>query len=300
MGQCEIEHNNLQQLLLIAKKVNFVAGEFINPSRDLPWVIHTSLPLVIVSYILANTAYFLVLPLRITSASTTIAVAFGSQVLGPIGSLVLALIVSGSCFGALNATTFTSSRLFYAAAKEGYLPRIIGTLGVAGRAGIRLPSQTSTPLNRQPYLKRALSALCADDITRAIFFTPIPSLLLNFILTAIYVVIGTFQTLLTFYGVAGYLFYFLTVLGLLVLRVQEPHLERPYRCWITTPIIFCCVSLFLLSRSVFSQPWISLGLLPFLLVGAIIYFFRVRKEGDRRRRRAESVGWKFWKRWGRD
>lgn len=225
--------------------------------------------------------------------------AFGSQVLGSVGSLILALTVSGSCFGALNASTFTSSRLFYAAAKEGYLPRIIGTLGVAGGAGIRLPSQSSIPPNRQPFLKRALSAFCADDITRAIFFTPIPSLLLNFILTVVYVVIGTFQTLLTFYGVAGYFFYFLTVLGLLVLRVQEPYLERPYRCWITTPIIFCCVSLFLLSRSVFAQPLMSLGLLPFLLVGGIIYFLRIKKEGDKRHRSVENAGWKFWKRWAR-
>jgi amino acid transporter len=47
--------------------------------------------------------------------------------------------------------------------------------------------------------------------------------------------------LLNFFSVTSWTFYLLTVLGLLVLRVKEPHLERPYRAWIVTPIIFCAV-----------------------------------------------------------
>ena len=49
--------------------------------------------------------------------------------------------------------------------------------------------------------------------------------------------------LLNFMSVACWTFYLVTVLGLLVLRVKEPHLERPYRTWLVTPIVFCGVSL---------------------------------------------------------
>lgn len=31
------------------------------------------------------------------------------------------------------------------------------------------------------------------------------------------------------------------VLGLVILRVKEPMLERPYKTWIITPLIFCAV-----------------------------------------------------------
>ena len=278
-------------------QVNFVTAEFLNPTRDLPRVIHTSLPLVIVAYLLANIAYFLVLPLKVTSSSQTIAVAFGAQVLGPVGSLILALVVSGSCFGALNATTFTSSRLFYSSAKEGYLPSIVGTLGIRGGSGIRIDRRSSA-LKRKSGFKQMVARLCADDATQSLFMTPIISLALNFILTAIYILIGNFSTLVTFYGVASYIFYFLVVLGLLLLRVKEPHLERPYRCWITTPIIFCCVSLFLLSRSFFAEPWTSLAVVPFLLVGLVIYVWKVRGNMDKQKH-ATGTGWKFWKRWRR-
>ncbi|KAL8649822.1 MAG: hypothetical protein Q9226_005413 [Calogaya cf. arnoldii] len=107
---------------------NFVLGEFRNPSRDLPRVIHSAMPLVILSYLLATLSYTLVLPDKIIASSNTIAVTFGARVFGPIGSLILALMVSGSCFGALNATAFTSGRLVYAAGKEGYLPAVFGTI----------------------------------------------------------------------------------------------------------------------------------------------------------------------------
>ncbi len=107
-----------------------MVGEFRNPGRDLPRVIHTAMPLVVLAYIMANVAYFFVVPLADIKASNTIAVMFGFRVFGPIGSLVLALIVSASCLGALNSTTFTSGRLVYAAGKEGYLPAILGKIGL--------------------------------------------------------------------------------------------------------------------------------------------------------------------------
>ena len=87
---------------------------------------------------------------------------------------------------------------------------------------------------------------------------------------------GEFATLITFYGVAGYVFYFATVLGLIILRIREPQLERPYKTWITTPIIFCCVSLFLLSRAVFAQPEQSLIVVAFVLAGVPVYFWGKR------------------------
>lgn len=214
------------------------------------------------------------------------AVAFGSQVLGPIGSLILALAVGGSCFGALNATTFTSGRLVYAAGKEGYLPEIFGKIGVRNRSAVRLNSRASRSSNR-------FVEMISDDA--GFFMTPINAMVLNGALTAVYILIGEFSTLVTFYGVAGYTFYFFTVLGLIVLRVKEPDLERPYKTWITTPIIFCCVSLFLVSRAVIAEPFQTLLVLAFILAGVPLYWWRIGRHGER----GEKSGWKFWKHWSK-
>lgn len=249
------------------------------------------MPLVILSYLLANIAYIFVLPSAIISSSTTIAVQFGSVVFGPIGSLVLALTVAGSCFGALNATTFTSGRLVYAAGKEGFLPEILGRIGMPGTS-----ADSSTRARKRSRVGAFVLRLISDEYGR-FGFTPINAMVFNAVLCTAYIVVGEFGTLVTFYGVAGYTFYFLTVLGLIVLRVREPYLERPYRTWISTPIIFCCVSLFLLSRAVFKQPEQTLMVLGFVVVGVGVYYWRVRGRGAGRM--GEGSGWKFWKRWGR-
>ena len=279
---------------------NFVIGEFKSPARDLPRVIHTAMPLVIAAYLLANLAYIFVLSHATISSSNTIAVKFGSVVFGSIGSLVLAVIVAASCFGALNAATFTTGRLVYAAAKEGFLPSILGHIGMPGAA----PYDPTNRFQRKSRLHRALLRVIGDE-DGALGFTPINAMLANAIMTAVYIIIGEFGTLVTFYGVAGYTFYFLTVLGLIVLRVREPHLERPYRTWISTPIIFCCVSLFLLSRAVFAKPFQAIIVVIFVVAGVPVWFWRVRgREGRGSRSKGGEVAegqqwWKFWKRWGR-
>lgn len=261
-------------------------------------MIHTSLPLVILCYLLANISYFFVLPTHVIESSNTVAVAFGSQVFGPVGAFILALFVSGSCFGALNATTFTSGRLVYAAGKEGYMPSLFGTIGLGkSHRAIRLNANTSS--------KPTKMVAWAADPEAGFFFTPISAMLLNAFITAVYIVTGSFDSLVTFYGVAGYTFYFQTVLGLIILRVREPDLERPYKTWITTPIIFCCVSLFLLSRAVFAEPVQTLLVVAFMAVGLLVWFAwvgRRRAQKQARFRNLESgsekqVGWKFWQRW---
>jgi amino acid transporter len=267
-----------------------VTGELINPSRDLPRIIHTSLFVVILSYLAANLSYFLVLPSSIINSSNTVAVAFGQQVFGTVGSLCLALAVSGSCFGALNASTFTSGRLVYAAGKEGFLPELFGKIGIGSNTAVRMSPSGSNASRSNRWVR-----LISDEA--GMFFTPINAMVLNAALTACYVIVGEFSTLITFYGVAGYTFYFSTVLGLIVLRVREPGLERPYRTWITTPIIFCCVSLFLLSRAVFAQPEQTVIVVVVVLAGLPVHFWRVNRRNFGNGEK--GVDWRFWRRWGR-
>lgn len=281
---------------------NYVTGEFKNPSRDLPRVLHTAMPAVILCYLLANISYIFVLPFADMNRTNAVAVQFGSKVFGSIGALLLALVVSLSAFGALNATTFTSGRLVYVASREGYIPSLFGRVGFSNPDHPpHVPSKHRTPTHA-----RRLTESLLGDQDGTLFSTPIPALLLNATLTTIYILIGEFRTLITFYGCAGYSFYFLTVLGLLVLRIREPNLERPYKTWIATPVVFCCVSLFLVFRAVVNEPVQAVVVAGFVAVGVPVWWVRVRGRdgrdrgrGFRREREDEGVGWRFWRRWGR-
>lgn len=141
-----------------------------------------------------------------------------------------------SCFGALNGSFYTSSRLIYAAGQEGYLPSMFGTL--------------------HPTRK-----------------TPMNALLLQAVMTTLFILFGGgFRSLINFSTVSAWGFYFLTVLGLLILRVKEPYLERPYKTWLITPVIFCSVSLFLLSMPVVAAPFEALAALGFIVAGIPVYY----------------------------
>ena len=201
-------------------------------------------------------------------------------------------MVSLSCFGALNATTFTSGRLVYAAGKEGFLPSLLGKIGLPG-AERRNDGMGVVAAEKRHGLWGKIKDWAGDE-DGAIGFTPVNAMIFNTTITLIYVAVGEFGTLVTFYGVAGYTFYFLTVLGLIILRVREPYLERPYKTWITTPVIFCCVSLFLLTRAVVAEPVQTLIVVGFVAVGVPVYFFRIRGRGGRRK--SSGIKWKFWKR----
>lgn len=174
-------------------QTSYVAGEMKNVNRDLPRVIHVSLAIVVLIFLSTVTSYFVILAPSLVSRTNTVALDFGSAVFGTAGGLLFAFLVAFSCFGALNGSFYTSSRLVYVAGREGYLPAIFG----------RLNSRTRTPL--------------AATVLQAV-------------LIILFVLFGSgFASLVNFYGVCSWFFYFVTVCGLLSLRIKEPNLERPYQ-----------------------------------------------------------------------
>ena len=85
----------------------------------------------------------------------------------------------------------------------------------------------------------------------------------------IYILIGNFRALLTFVGMAEWVFYVSTVIGLLILRRREPQLERPYRPSLVLPIIFIVVGALVIARTALFAPIQGLALGGLLVVGAL-------------------------------
>lgn len=224
-------------------------------NRDLPRALHSSMAIVVVLFLGANLSYFIVLSPSVVASSNTVALDFGKATIGRFGAVVFSTLVAISCFGALNGGLYTSkfspfasgerilkiaiaARLIYAASKEHFLPSIFS----------RLHPQRRTPDN---------AILLQGGL--AIFFVIFGGgfrgqrIVIYFRLLLIPLI--HLPALLNFFSVASWTFYLLTVLGLLVLRVKEPRLDRPYRAWLVTPIVFCAVSMFLLLMPIFAAPW---------------------------------------------
>ncbi|KAI9574243.1 amino acid permease-domain-containing protein [Boletus coccyginus] len=223
-------------------QANYVGGEIYNPEKNIPRTIHFSMAIVCILFLLANVSYLVVLDKATVGSSNAVALDFGRALFGPIGGVVFAVCVAVSCFGALNVSTFTSARLVQAAGREGYLPAMFG----------KLNKSRKTPMN---------------------------AILLQTTITIAFIVVGGgFRSLVNFSVVASWSFYFLTVLGLVILRVREPNLKRPYRTWITTPLTFCAVAIFLLCMPIIAAPLEAVSVLGFVLAGVPVYYLTNREE----------------------
>uniref|UniRef100_A0A8D2JSL8 b(0,+)-type amino acid transporter 1 n=1 Tax=Sciurus vulgaris TaxID=55149 RepID=A0A8D2JSL8_SCIVU len=108
--------------------INYMMEELKNP-KNLVWALMIAIPLVTSLYVLVNISYLLVLsPSEILSSDAT-AVRWGNQILGSWAWLV-PLAVALSTFGSVNGVFLGGSRVCYAAAREGHMPRFLSMIHV--------------------------------------------------------------------------------------------------------------------------------------------------------------------------
>ncbi len=168
--------------------VTLVAGELEQPARNLGRTVLLGTVVVVVLYGVVQTAVALLLPAGVAASSErvlsdAVGAAFGSDM-----SRIVAGLVVLSTFGAINAVTLVVSRLGYAMARDGVIPRVFAS--VHPRLG--------TPA-------RMLFAVAA--------------------ITGVYVFSSSFRDLLGLFTFSVWFFYGLTAVALLLLRrrrVGEP------------------------------------------------------------------------------
>ncbi|KAF8535140.1 amino acid/polyamine transporter I [Trichophaea hybrida] len=266
---------------------NFIAGEMRNPGRDLPIAIHAAMAVVMLCFELANASYYVLLPWDALGSSNAVAVTAARSLLGFPAAAGIAILVAISCAGSISANVFVTARLTVAASKRGYLPKFFSKVGLIGTRGegrgcwpFGFPWRQANDYVRIPHVgdserARGSSGDEGDSINeepetvKERWNIPVNAMLLNFLLTTTYILTGSFRTLLTFVGMAEYTFFFLTVVGLLILRFREPELRRPYKPIIAVPVVFCLVSAAVLFRTAVFVP-LQAVILVLLFVGGVV------------------------------
>ncbi|XP_003978613.2 solute carrier family 7 member 8a [Takifugu rubripes] len=217
--------------------LNYVTEELVDPYVNLPRAIFISIPLVTFVYVFANIAYVTAMSPQELLASNAVAVTFGEKLLG-VMSWIMPISVALSTFGGVNGSLFTSSRLFFAGAREGHLPRLLAMI----------------------HLKRC---------------TPIPALLFTCLSTLLMLCTSDMYTLINYVGFINYLFYGVTVAGQIVLRIKQPDMNRPIKISLIWPVIYLIFWAFLLIFSLYSEPVVCGIGLAIMLTGVPVYFLGV-------------------------
>jgi APA family basic amino acid/polyamine antiporter len=230
-------------------EVTYVAEEVKNPQRNLPLAILGGLGVIGALYVFVNVSYFYVLtPTEIASvpASSAVATAVATRVLGAGAANVMAGVLAISIFGALQISGLACARIPYAMARDG--------LFFAGLA--RLSPRTHVPI-------RALMAQCAWAV--------------------VLVLSGSYDTLTDYAIFSILIFVALVTASVFVFRRTMPGAERAYRAWgyPVVPALFLLVSGWLIVSTLVTTPGRALAGLGLMALGLPFYWYwsRQRVEG---------------------
>jgi APA family basic amino acid/polyamine antiporter len=230
--------------------VTFTAGEVKNPARNLPLSLALGTGVVIALYIACNFVYLSVLPLEGIkhAAEDRVGTAVMTQMLGPIGGLLMAAAIMISVFGCNNGLILSGARVYYAMAKD----------GLFFRSAARL----------HPKYK-----------------TPAVSLMVQMVWTCVLCISGSYGQLLDYIVFAILVFYVLTIVGLFVLRRTHPDAERPYRAvgYPVLPAIYIVMALFIDIVLLRYKPQYTWPGLIVVLVGIPVYYAWSRSERQSRK-----------------
>ncbi|KAF5608210.1 B(0 +)-type amino acid transporter 1 [Fusarium subglutinans] len=244
-------------------KAIYVSAELSQPAKQLPLAINTSIPTAIICFLAANAGYYVLLPWDVVSTTDSVAVTALTRLLGRGFGIVTAVLICLVVAGSLLGNSFVASRMCVAAARKAWIPSLFT---IVGRIGVKPNAQETVESE--------------DESTKEAGDAPINAVILSVILASFYILFGSFRALLTLNGLGEYSFFFLTVLGAIILRYRELDLERPYKTFSINPVVFVLVSGFVVVRGAIFAPVQAVVILVIWAVG--IAFYKVRQYLARR------------------
>jgi APA family basic amino acid/polyamine antiporter len=230
-----------------------VAGEIQNPQRSIPLSLIIGVGGVMLIYILAYISYVYALPFtELLSANSRLhpeglpaATKAASTFLGTSAMVLLSTAFFVSAMGALNGSVLTSARIPYAMAAENMMPKFLAAVN----------PRTHVPV-RSALIQGGWAAVLA--------------------------VSGTFDQITDYVVFAGWVFYALASISLVIFRFRIPDAPRGYRVpaypWL--PLLFAVVAVALLINTLMTSPGESLTGLVFIASGVPVFFW-MRRSGKK-------------------
>jgi APA family basic amino acid/polyamine antiporter len=215
---------------------SYITAEVRDAPRNVPLALLIGTTFVTILYVLLNFVFLVSTPAVKLAGQLNVGLIAGESIFGPIGGKVASAVISLGLIASVNAMIWIGSRITKAMADD------FKNLRFFGRT------------NR--------------------FGVPHIALILQLVIITALILSATFETILLYVQFSLLLCSFVAVLGLFVLRIREPDLERPYRVWgyPVTPAIFLLMGAYLLIYSAYRNPRESgMGFLT-LLAGMLVYF----------------------------
>jgi APA family basic amino acid/polyamine antiporter len=213
----------------------YIVSEIRDPERNVPRSLFIGTAGVLILYLALNAAFLRTTPMPAMAGKVEVGLIAGQQIFGAGGGHVVAAFICLGLVSTVSSMVWTGPRVTVAMGED--LP---------GLALLAIKTRNGTPR----------VALAVQAVITTVLLT------------------AKFENVLDYVQLALIVFSALTVLGVIVLRIREPNLPRPYRTWgyPVTPVLFLAVSGIMVFYLIQSKPIESLAGLGTVAVGLVIYF----------------------------
>jgi APA family basic amino acid/polyamine antiporter len=217
-----------------------LAGEVRDPERTLPRALVYGVAMVTLVYILTSATFIYLVPLERVTSGETFAGQVGDVLFGPLGGRLFSFIVIVSVLGSLAAVVMSAPRVYFAMARDGLFV-----------------------------------APVADIHSR--FKTPARAIIIQAVLATLLVLVGTFNSIISYFVFTVVLFIGLTIVGLFILR-RRGTVATSYRTpgYPATPIFFLVLILLMLFLLGGNKPKQALAGVIVVALGLPVYYLLFR------------------------
>jgi len=214
----------------------YIAGEIRDPARNLSRALVAGIVTVTLLYLGLNIVYLLALPVAELSGVVRVGSRVALALFGRGITGPMTAVFTVSILACLGAMMLVGPRIYYAMALDGLFFRAFGRVHPR-------------------------------------FATPGRAILLQAGFSAVLVLAGTFEQVLTYAGFMLMLFSALAVGMVFVFRRKRPAARRPYRTpgYPFTPLVFIVTAAWMMAYTAYERPLESLGGLLTLALGGLAY-----------------------------
>jgi len=213
----------------------YISGELAAPQQSLPWVLGVSTTVVAALYCLLNVVFLYVAPMEAMVGKVEVGVIAAEFAFGKTIGATMGLLLAMLLISTISAMILAGPRVLHRIGQD--YPRF-------------------APLAREN----------RDGI-------PVTAILLQSGTALAFLWTASFEQILVFSGATMALNTFATVLGLFILRWQQPLLPRPFRVtfYPITPLIFLSITGWTLTYVVIQRPVEALISAAIILTGGVFY-----------------------------
>lgn len=213
----------------------YLAGEVRNPARALPRALLLGTGLVVLLYVGLNVVFLSAAPAGELSGVVEIGHLAARRLFGEQAGALLTGAIALALVSSGSAMMMSGPRVYHAMGED-----------YAGLSFLRYRTRRGGP---------ALAVVLQGAAALVMVLT------------------SSFDALLTYLGITLSLSAGLTVAGVLVLRVREPDLDRPYRTWgyPLTPLLFLGLSSWMIIHAVSQRPVVALAGIATVVSGLLLY-----------------------------